>query len=121
MLGKVIVRGDIVYLQDDPVIDPGSIERHLAVLGETLRDTGLRRLLVHGASQTDNIDEAAIGWLTSKLAAVLPARTRIAFAHADVNGVAAMAGQVCDLLGEAGIEATSVRSTGEAEAWLRAG
>lgn len=119
MLGKIIVRDDIVYLQDDPVIEPGLIDRNLSILGDTLRETGLRRLLVHGASQTDRIDEAATVWLTNRLTRNIPGDTRIAFAHAGESAVAEMAEHVVRLLGEAGIAATAVFTTRQAEDWLR--
>ncbi len=119
MLGKIIVRDDIVYLQDDPVLEPGSIDRNLSVLGDTLRETGLRRLLVHGASQTDSIDEAATVWLTHRLAQNIPADTRIAFAHAGETAVSDMAHHVCRLLGDTGIAAAAVFTTRQAEDWLR--
>lgn len=119
MLGKIIVRDDIVYLQDDPVIEPASIDRNVEVLGETLRKTGLRRLLVHGASQTDGIDDGAIVWLTNRLVQNIPDNTRIAFAHAGARSVANMADRVCHLLEDAGFEAIAVNNTGQAEVWLR--
>lgn len=119
MLGKIIVRDDIVYLQDEPVLEPGSIDRNLSVLGDTLRETGLRRLLVHGASQTDSIDEAATVWLTNRLAQSIPEDTRIAFAHAGESAVAEMADHVCRLLGDKGIDAVAVNTTIQTETWLR--
>jgi hypothetical protein len=119
MLGKIIVRGDIVYLIDDPVIEPGSIQRHLETLGQTLRDTGIRSLLVQGASQAVEIEDDMVVTLTAMLAASIPRDTRIAFAHADIPSVADLAERVCGCLNEIGIASIAASTQAAATDWLR--
>jgi uncharacterized protein YneF (UPF0154 family) len=119
MLGKIIVRGDIVYLMDDPVIQASSIKRHLEALGQTLRTTGVRNLLVQGASQADDIPDDIVVTLVAMLTASIPHDTRIAFAHADIPSVVALSKRVCACLDELGRSALATSTQAEATTWLR--
>jgi hypothetical protein len=119
MLGKIIVRDDIVYLIDDPIIDPSSIERHFVTLGETLRTTGLRNLLVQGATQAVAVDEDLIANLITALVAVIPPDTRIAFAHASVPSIEELSDHACRCLEAAGVTAISTATQADAASWLR--
>lgn len=118
MLGKVIVRGDVVYLLDDPILEPEIIRGNVITLGETLHRTGMRKILVQGAAHADSVDDHALRPLIALLAENLPGDTRIAFAHAGYDNIRDLADRVCEMLAQYDIAAFNVASEAGALTWL---
>lgn len=119
MLGSIVLREDILYLYDDPVLEPDSTQRNLNELTSAIAQSGCRRIVVTGASHNRNVDLSAIEELVAYVANAVPADTRFAFAHSDFPEVRALATIACELMEKQGLEARSFAQAGDAVAWLR--
>jgi hypothetical protein len=118
MLGRIIVRDEMIILEDEPVIDVDAARKNNREVLKAVHNHGISRILVRGAVHAEPFPLDLAESVCREFAEGLPPGARVAFLHRDNPEIRPIAEAVCELMGGFGVGAIPASSESAAQAWV---